>query len=303
MAVTEREGVYPLRRKAEQRDWRPSIHYAQFQRMPAGVLERRRLYDFELLYVSQGEAATTMYGERYRLEAGQLIFLPSGVYHQNEVVSLPGAGFMGIHFDFFDELEIQTEADMVVREEEVQEEKFAREPWTEGLPLFSGMTVVTPPLPCVQLMEQLVHEFTMRAPGYEVACRGLMQQILVQLLRMAMSDQLQRTSEHSVRLTELMAQIDARPQADWSGEVLAEMLGLSRDHTAKLFRQAAGLPPSVYVQSVRHREARKLLRESEWPVERIGEAVGYPDIHYFSRLFRRLEGISPREYRKLSRIL
>ncbi|WP_020620916.1 helix-turn-helix transcriptional regulator [Paenibacillus daejeonensis] len=297
------EQVYPIRRRAEQREWRPSIHYAQFQRMPTGVLERRRLYDFEWLYVSQGEAATTMSGMRHRVEAGQMIFLPSGVFHQNEVVSVPDAKFMGIHFDFFDELEIQTEADMVVREDELQEGKFAREPWTEGLPLFSGMTVVTPPLPCVQLMEQLVQEFTMRSPGYEVACQGLMQQILVQLLRIAMTDQLERTSEHSVRLTELMGQIEAQPSSDWSGDVLAGRLDLSRDHAAKLFRQAAGMPPSSYVQSVRHREARKLLRETDWPIERIGEKVGYPDIHYFSRLFRRLEGISPREYRKLSRIL
>ena len=293
----------PLRRRAEQREWRPSIHYAQFQRMPTGVLERRRLYDFEWLYVSQGEAATTIGGVRHRIEAGQMIFLPSGVFHQNEVVSVPDAKFMGIHFDFFDELVIQTEADMVVREEEVQSGKFAREPWTDGLPLFSSMTVVTPPLPCVQLMEQLVHEFTMRSPGYEVACQGLMQQILVQLLRIAMTDQLQQTSEHSMRLAELMGQIDAEPEADWSGDVIAGRLDLSRDHAAKLFRQAAGMPPSSYVQSLRHREARKLLRETDWPIERIGETVGYPDIHYFSRLFRRLEGISPREYRKLSRIL
>ncbi|GBF72256.1 AraC family transcriptional regulator [Paenibacillus sp. 598K] len=301
--MSERETVYPLRRPAQQREWRPSIHYAQIQRMPTGVLERRRLYDFELLYVSQGEAATTIYGERHPLEAGQLIFLPSGVYHQNEAISAPYTKFMGIHFDFFDELDIQTEADMVVREEEVQPEKFAREPWTEGLPLFSSITVVTPPLPCVQLMEQLVEEFTMRSPGYEVACQGLMQQILIQLLRMAMTEQLQRTSEHSARLMELMAQIEARPEGGWTGEVLAQRLDLSRDHAAKLFRQAAGAPLTVYVQQVRHREARKLLRESDWPIERIGEAVGYQDIHYFSRLFRRLEGISPREYRKLSRIL
>ncbi|WP_235548882.1 AraC family transcriptional regulator [Paenibacillus sp. Soil522] len=38
-------------------------------------------------------------------------------------------------------------------------------------------------------------------------------------------------------------------------------------------------------------------------LEEVGGRVGYPDIHYFSRIFRRHEGISPSEYRKLSNIL
>ncbi|WP_234973062.1 helix-turn-helix domain-containing protein [Paenibacillus vortex] len=57
------------------------------------------------------------------------------------------------------------------------------------------------------------------------------------------------------------------------------------------------------MQSVRHREARRLLRESDISIEAVGEGVGYPDIHYFSRIFRRLEGITATDYRKLSRIL
>jgi AraC-like DNA-binding protein len=300
---TSPDHMYPLTRSAPPKEWSPSIHYAQFQRMPTGALAQRRLYDFELLYVSQGEAATTMRGERHKLEAGQLIVLPSGVYHQNEVVSRPDARFLGIHFDFFDELDIQTEADMVVHEQHVQQGKFAQEACADGLPQLSAHPVYTPSVPCVQMMEQLVHEFTMRAPGYELACKALMQQILVQLLRMAMSGPMSSASLHSGKLAELMAQIEANPAAVWTNSVIASSLDLSPDHTAKLFKQAAGMPPSEFVQSIRHREARKLLRESNLPVERIGEAVGYPDIHYFSRLFRKLEGISPREYRKLARIL
>ena len=93
--MSEMDLNFPIKREAPFREWSPCIHYAQFQRMATGSLPRRRLYDFELLYVYQGEAVTTMYGNRYRIEAGQLIFLPSGVYHQNEVVSHPDARFLG----------------------------------------------------------------------------------------------------------------------------------------------------------------------------------------------------------------
>lgn len=294
---------YPKKRRSPFKEWSPSIHYAQFQRMPTGALPERRLYDFELLYVCQGEAVTTMYGQRHTIEAGQLIFLPSGVYHQNEVVSKPDARFLGIHFDFFDELDIQTEADMIVNEARLEPDKFASEGVLDSLPPLSSRIIYAPPLPCVQMMERVVDEFTLRPAGYELVCKGLMLDILIQLLRSRPSRTLAETSPHDTRLLELMGQIEQAPAKDWSNKVIAEKLMLSVDHTAKLFKRLAGMPPSEYVQSIRHREARRLLRESDLSIEMVGAQVGYADIHYFSRIFRRLEGISATEYRKLSRIL
>ncbi|MCA1291550.1 AraC family transcriptional regulator [Paenibacillus sp. alder61] len=50
-------------------------------------------------------------------------------------------------------------------------------------------------------------------------------------------------------------------------------------------------------------EACRMLRDTDWTIEEVGAHVGYSDIHYFSRLFSANKGISPRAYRKLSRIL
>lgn len=295
--------IYPLQRQAPFREWSPRIHYAQFQQLNTAVLAERRLYNFELLYVCQGEAATQMRGQKHLLSAGQLIFLPSGVYHQNEVVSAPNARFLGIHFDFFDELDIHTEADMIVNEAAVQEDKFATEAISDTFPQLSTNRVYTPSLVCVQLMEQLVHEFTNRPLGYELVCKALMLSILAHLLRSPLLRSNSNASQHDWKLAKLMEQIEAAPARSWTNAAIAEQLDLSIDHTAKLFKGIAGLPPSEFVQSIRHREARRLLRETNFSIEVIGERVGYSDIHYFSRIFRRHEGISASEYRKFSKIL
>jgi len=294
---------YPLKRIANYGEWSPSVHYAQFQSLPPGKLAKRRLYDFELLYVSQGEAATYMHDQRYALTAGQLIVLPSGIHHQNEVVSSPEARFIGIHFDFFNELTIQTEADMVVNEENVQAHKFAAEACAEGMKPLSSTPIYTPSPYAVQLMEQLVHEFTMRPPGYELACKALMLQLLTQLLRSSWVSAPRHASVHDDKLLEIMKQIETSPGEKWTNTGMAKQLNLSVDHMAKLFRQVAGMPPNEYIQSIRLREARRLLRETDDSIEMVGARSGYPDIHYFSRLFTKHEGISPREYRKLSRML
>ena len=120
-------------------------------------------------------------------------------------------------------------------------------------------------------MERIVEEFTLRPSGYELACKGLMLDVLVQLLRTHPSQALTETSPHDAKLIELMSQIERTPAKDWSNKVIAEHLMLSPDHTAKLFKRFAGMPPSEFVQSVRHREARRLLRESDISIEAVGE--------------------------------
>jgi len=294
---------YPKQRKASLHHWSPSIHYAQFQTMKPCKLEQRRLYDFELLFVRQGELVTHMYEQHYTITTGQLIYLPSGVYHRNEVASKGETHFIGIHFDYFDELDIQTEADIVVNEHALLEHKFAWEAYADIFPALSANVIYTPSPACIELMEMLVHEFTNRPLGYELICKGLMLQILALLLRSPLSRANAHISQHGALLIKLMDQIEADPAEPWSNSLIADRMNLSIDYTAKLFKQYAGMPPAEFIQSVRHREARKLLRETGLPIERIGEMIGYPDIHYFSRVFRRQEGISATEYRRLSQVL
>ncbi|OAB43933.1 helix-turn-helix transcriptional regulator [Paenibacillus antarcticus] len=295
--------TYLLQRSAAFQEWSPSIHYAQFQRVGTSIFPKRRLYDFELLYVVQGHAVTTMHGQRFNIYAGQLIFLPSGVYHQNEIVSQPDARFIGIHFDFFHELNNMTEADLIVDEDDIHLNKFGLEACSDIFPPLSSQVIYTPSLVCVQLMEQLVEEFTMRKLGYELVCKSLMMNILVHLMRNSTSQSLITSSAHSTKLARIVEEIESAPSEPWSNQTIADALCLSIDYTAKLFKQTVGLPPSEYIQSIRHREARRLLRETDTTIEQIGAQVGYPDIHYFSRMFRRHEGITASEYRKLSRIL
>ncbi|MNV52110.1 HTH-type transcriptional activator RhaR [compost metagenome] len=241
--------------------------------------------------------------EEYILNAGQLIFLSSGVFHQNVILSDSDTKLIGIHFDFFGESIITHDEDMVVNEDEVMHDKFAFEAVTVPFMPLSQGPIYSPPPECVHAMEQLVHEFTMRPAGYEWVCRGLLLGILTSLLRTQSSRDAAKSSVHTERIRALIDEIEERLAERWTNKSMATSMNMHEDHFAKLFREVAGMPPGEYLRSIRHREARKLLRETDWPIERVGDQVGYPDIHYFSRVFTANEGISPRAYRKLSRIL
>lgn len=83
-------------------------------------------------------------------------------------------------------------------------------------------------------------------------------------------------------------------------DVVATLYGsstLSHNYLRTLFLQAMQCSPQAYVERIRLRQARHLLRHSNWQIKRIAAECGYPDPLYFSRLYRRWRGRSPSEER------
>lgn len=78
---------------------------------------------------------------------------------------------------------------------------------------------------------------------------------------------------------------------------LAEMEHLSASRFAALFKRHTGLSPQRYLLDTRLRNARTMLMQTDLSVKQIAQAVGYEDALYFSRLFRKRFGESPRAFR------
>jgi AraC family transcriptional regulator, arabinose operon regulatory protein len=94
-------------------------------------------------------------------------------------------------------------------------------------------------------------------------------------------------------LQRIAAEIQRHPGKPWPVDELARRVHLSRSQFNRRFRALTGLPPTRYVIRTRVQRARQLLRESDMPVGRIGEALGYEDVAFFSRQYKRVTGRSP----------
>jgi len=79
---------------------------------------------------------------------------------------------------------------------------------------------------------------------------------------------------------------------------MMQISGLASSTFTRRFRAATGYQPIEYVQALRVEEAKELLETSARPVEQIGHEVGYEDPASFRRLFRRITGLTPSEYRR-----
>lgn len=84
--------------------------------------------------------------------------------------------------------------------------------------------------------------------------------------------------------------------------LLAEHLSVSTVYLSALFKKEMDVNLSVYIQDVRLRQALLLLNSTKLPVQEIAARCGFLDENYFSRIFKKKHGMSPREYRKQVRV-
>lgn len=70
-------------------------------------------------------------------------------------------------------------------------------------------------------------------------------------------------------------------------------------HLSRQFRKETGTTLTDFQQKHRVKEAKYLLKNSEMPVNTVAEHVGYDDAGYFTRIFKKLEGMTPSEFQKI----
>ncbi|WP_129646925.1 AraC family transcriptional regulator [Peristeroidobacter agariperforans] len=98
-----------------------------------------------------------------------------------------------------------------------------------------------------------------------------------------------------------LALLHGRPAEDWTAEVLALEVGMSRSAFAERFTSLVGQPPMHYLTLWRMHLAAQLLREGHDSVAQVAVAVGYESEAAFSRAFKRQFGASPGGWRVHSR--
>jgi AraC family L-rhamnose operon transcriptional activator RhaR/AraC family L-rhamnose operon regulatory protein RhaS len=83
-------------------------------------------------------------------------------------------------------------------------------------------------------------------------------------------------------------------------ETLAKELNMSMSSLLRHFRRQNGCSPKEYLLKLRIHCACNMLQESNFGISEIAMRSGFDDSNYFSRQFRKVTGLSPREFRKIS---
>ncbi len=123
-----------------------------------------------------------------------------------------------------------------------------------------------------------------------------------------LADQFWQWRSHAAdKYGELIAQIKAYVQANYAKDTLtlqdaAEHVCVSPSHMSKIFSQETGQTFIEYLMHTRIDKAKVLLQATNAKSYEVAYQVGYQDPHYFSSLFKRVTGITIREFRKHNKV-
>ena len=92
---------------------------------------------------------------------------------------------------------------------------------------------------------------------------------------------------------------DHYEDAQLSLSMVAEYVGLNEKYFTNRFTKETGETFSGYLKDLRMQKAQELLRTTSFKIYEISEMVGYHNAEHFTRMFKKVNGVSTAQYRKM----
>ncbi|MFS0724962.1 helix-turn-helix domain-containing protein [Paenibacillus sp. 1P07SE] len=274
----------------------PVVHFAERAvSEPDDVWGPRINPDCQLLYVLSGQIQLELGAESYTLTRGTCAFYGSGSPHR--IATLPGgpAVLYSVHFEWEAASPVPVHPSPGILPCRPGEQRLPPREYqiAWGPSHASRMSHVLHAPELEVLFRPIVEEYMEQGEGYETALRGHMTTLLIGYLR---SQRQERPDPALKRIAPALDAIALEPGRVWSSRELAGLCGYHPVYFADLFKTATGLSPKAYTVQKRIARAKRLLLTGE-SITDIAKALGYDSVHYFSRNFREVTGLTPSEFR------
>lgn len=243
----------------------------------------------ELVYVLEGGILADVNANRIHVRAGDILLCNSGELHGCSEIEPPLRLYCII-------VDLNILGGRGLDKAEIQ---YIR-PILDGGILFNNLFRDDAVAACIHA---ICDEMENRALGYELACKARIYELFTLLLRSQVAraatqgEQLARVRNNS-RISGALALIDERYNEDLTIDDLAAHTFVSKYYLCRLFKRYLGQTFTEYLHAVRVGRAMVLLMESDEPIAGIALRVGYADANYFSRIFKKVAGVSPTRLRK-----
>ncbi len=145
----------------------------------------------------------------------------------------------------------------------------------------------------------LVKEMCEEAQYNELMAKYWARLILIRILRLANISESKFVA--NAIFTRIHQYLSGRFSEVESMDQVCDELGINKYYLSHVFKKYMGIPPMQYVTIKRISHAKKLLQETDMTASAIGEICGYKDHVLFFKAFKKLEGMTPLEYRKQAR--
>ncbi len=145
-------------------------------------------------------------------------------------------------------------------------------------------------------MENIIRELQLKRATADELTTLLLHELLLRMSRGAEESRTDRT--RSQMIEQAVSEMEQRFAEPLTVAGLAEQFHVESGWFSRLFRRRMGVSPQQYLTQVRMTKARELLSTTDCSIGEAARLSGYDNQLYFSRLFHKMYGCAPREYRQ-----
>lgn len=270
----------------------PFEYYYVDQRHPRYTMPFHWHMESEFIQVLQGTFHLSIDGTTYELTPGKFAFIPSGTIHGGfPVASDCIYECIVIDLEFFLKsmpLEQGTFTNLLNHGSNIQR-------------IFSVNGYA------LDVLNLLFTEARNDGPGHELMIAGDILFFVGTVVREKLYSIPSEKQSHSAQQAQLIKRSLSKIRHDYRLPLTLEDLSseatMAPNYFCRIFRTVTGRPPIDYLNYYRVERAAELIYATNENLTTIAMQCGFNDLGYFSRSFKKYKGMSPREYRKKTRIL
>lgn len=262
------------------------------------ISDRSREYDwsikphrhgklYQILYLNNGMVDICLDDERKELKGNWAICMPPGTVH----------GFI---------FPVDTQGKVLtVMDDFIQTDNALLRPFLDflmGRPhliRFDSSDVLLEQLQ--QTLQAIEKEISSNHPGHGLMLHWLVNMVLIILFRQITSQSQQAFNEmgtRQARLVRFRQLLEGHYREHWNVQQYAETLNTSASSLNRACQEQSGVSAKMLIQERLLLEIKRRLIYTIEPLDQIAYKLGFKDPSYFSRFFRRSQGVAPGEYRK-----
>ncbi|CUP23140.1 MULTISPECIES: AraC family transcriptional regulator [Clostridium] len=148
-------------------------------------------------------------------------------------------------------------------------------------------------------LNTLINELEEKNLNYELACKSILTLFLIQVMRNTSSDIFitENFEKVNIECMKIKNYIDSHYSENITLDFLSNLTYVNKFHLVHLFTKEMGISPINYLINKRIDESKNLLITTNYSIRDISSIVGFSNSSYFSQMFKKIAGISPKDFR------